>query len=179
VQCSIPVFEGLLPEPHNTIVLKLLFTMAHWHGLAKLRMHSDLTLDIMDLVTTAVGQQFREFKAKVCAAYTTRELHQEVEARARHYARQAAKQNGVRKGKQVALKNVQRTKIFNFQTYKFHALGDYVSTIRRYGTSDSYSSEPVRPCHLYMNIINYLVLRVNLSTGHLRPCIAARIASNS
>jgi hypothetical protein len=41
-------------------------------------MHSDLTLDIIDLVTTAVGQQFRKFKAKVCIIYTTRELHQEV-----------------------------------------------------------------------------------------------------
>ncbi|KAG1820998.1 uncharacterized protein BJ212DRAFT_1478103 [Suillus subaureus] len=64
LQCSIPVFDGLLPEPHNTIMLKLLFTMVHWHSLAKLRMYSDLTLDIMDLITSAVGQQFQEFKAK-------------------------------------------------------------------------------------------------------------------
>ncbi|KAG1856158.1 hypothetical protein F4604DRAFT_1932022 [Suillus subluteus] len=38
--------------------------MAHWHGLAKLHMHSDLTLDIMDGVMSALGQQLREFKAK-------------------------------------------------------------------------------------------------------------------
>ena len=123
--------------------------MAHWHGLAKLRMHSDLTLEIMDGVTSAVGQQFREFKASVCAAYTTHELSWEVEARTRRQLKQAAKQNGVRIDKQrapagTALNNVKRTKVFNIQTYKFHALGDYVSTIRQYGTSDSYSSEPVR-----------------------------------
>jgi hypothetical protein len=132
--------------------------MAHWHGLAKLRMHSDLTLEIMDQVTSAVGQQFREFKATVCSAYDTHELRQEVEARTRRHAKQAAKQAAKQdlrqKGKsseegvaivEKAIKNVQRTKVFNFQTYKFHALGDYVSTIRRYGTSDSYSTEPVSP----------------------------------
>jgi len=136
--------------------------MAHWHGLAKLRIHSEWTLDIMDKVTSAVGQQFHDFKATVCLAYATRELHQEVEARARRNAKQAAKQAGgqktkhcsslVEQGETVLLetsrKNAQRTKTFNFQTYKFHALGDYVSTIRRYGTTDSYSSEPVRPLNL-------------------------------
>lgn len=132
--------------------------MAHWHGLAKLRMHSDLTLSIMDEVTSSVGQQFREFKATVCSAYDTHELRQEILARTRRQTAQAAKQKGAQKGKgtarlnykgglarsENATKNVQRIKVFNFQTYKFHALGDYVSTIRRYGTCDSYSTEPVR-----------------------------------
>jgi hypothetical protein len=36
-----------------------------------------------------------------------------------------------------------RKKTFNINTYKAHALGDYVATIRRYGTTDSYSTEPV------------------------------------
>jgi hypothetical protein len=131
--------------------------MAHWHGLAKLRMHSDLTLDIMDQVTSAVGQQFREFKATVCSAYHMHELPREVEARTRRLAKQTAKQKG-KKGKQTsplleqgeavesgnAIKNARRQKEFNFQTYKFHALGDYVFTIRQYGTVDSYSTEPVR-----------------------------------
>jgi hypothetical protein len=35
-------------------------------------------------------------------------------------------------------------KKFNLQTYKFHSLGDYADTIRRYGTTDSYSTERVR-----------------------------------
>ncbi|KAG1748520.1 hypothetical protein EDD22DRAFT_958151 [Suillus occidentalis] len=48
---------------------------------------------------------------------------------------------------------------FRFQTYKFHALGDYVSSIRHFGTTDSYSTEPnafgfvdpaivLRACHI-------------------------------
>lgn len=48
--------------------------MAHWHGLAKLRLHSDFTLRIMDDVTSAVGRQFRAFKATVCLAYDTSEI---------------------------------------------------------------------------------------------------------
>lgn len=50
-QCSIPVFEGLLPEPHNSVIMVLLFTCCNWHGLAKLRMHTDLTLGIFDTAT--------------------------------------------------------------------------------------------------------------------------------
>ncbi|OBZ68473.1 hypothetical protein A0H81_11674 [Grifola frondosa] len=41
MQCSIPAFEGLLPEPHNKVLMDLLFVFAQWHGLAKLRMHTD------------------------------------------------------------------------------------------------------------------------------------------
>ena len=37
----------------------------------------------------------------------------------------------------------QRPKKYNLQTYKHHSLGDYPDTIRQYGTSDSYSMEPV------------------------------------
>jgi hypothetical protein len=34
-------------------------------------------------------------------------------------------------------------KTFNLNTYKLHALGNYTMTIRRYGTTDSYSTEMV------------------------------------
>jgi hypothetical protein len=34
-------------------------------------------------------------------------------------------------------------KTLNLNTYKFHALGDYTRMIRRYGTTDSYSTEVV------------------------------------
>jgi len=39
--------------------------------------------------------------------------------------------------------NTRKPKHLNLQTYKYHALGDYVSAIRRYGTTDSYSTQPV------------------------------------
>jgi hypothetical protein len=108
--------------------------MVHWHGLAKLRMHSDLTLDIMDQVTTTLGYQFHTFNTQVCSVYDTRELCQEVDACKQRCAKQAVKYLAILKGKQTVHTashgvNSHRTKLFNFQTYKFHALGDYVLTI--------------------------------------------------
>ena len=54
-QCSSPVFEGLLPEPFNRMLLQLLYKTAEWHALAKLRMHTDSTLNLLDLVTREFG----------------------------------------------------------------------------------------------------------------------------
>jgi len=82
-----PVFDELLPEPHNSAVLDLLFVMAHWHGLAKLRMHHDVTLDIMESLTAHLGKLLRLFKDVTCPAFKTKELRREAEARARRELR--------------------------------------------------------------------------------------------
>lgn len=82
-QCSVPVFEGLLPEPHNTHILMLLHHFGHWHGLAKLRLHTDETLDILDDLTTILGDDLRTFKADTCASFQTKELQKEANARQR------------------------------------------------------------------------------------------------
>jgi len=127
-----------LPEPHNGAIQHLLFLCAHWHGLAKLRMHSDLTLDIMDEVTASLGKAFRHFDTKVCSAYGTKELPKETEARRRR--RHAADPTGNAK----TTDGGPLKKTFNLQTYKYHSLGDYSRTIRRLGTTDSYSTSTVR-----------------------------------
>jgi hypothetical protein len=36
-----------------------------------------------------------------------------------------------------------KVKLLNLLTYKFHALGDYVQTIKLFGTTDSYSTQVV------------------------------------
>jgi hypothetical protein len=71
--------------------MNLLFTMSHWHGLAKLHMHSDFTLEILDQEMTHLGQQFRHFKEKACTSYQTQELNREVSARSRRQTKDAAK----------------------------------------------------------------------------------------
>lgn len=40
-------------------------------------------------------------------------------------------------------RSTRRRKILNINTYKYHSLGDYAATIRRIGTTDSYSTESV------------------------------------
>src|SRR5271156_1730709 len=77
LQCAIPIFDGLLPEPHNTYILKVLFDLAHWHGLTKLRMHTDSTLALLSQVTTTLGNTLRTFQEQTCTAFPTWELQRE------------------------------------------------------------------------------------------------------
>ncbi|OBZ70227.1 hypothetical protein A0H81_10051 [Grifola frondosa] len=127
LQCSIPAFEGLLPEPHNKVLMDLLFVFAQWHGLAKLRMHTDETLELMDGVT---------------ADYETRESVREAASRRRRQARQQSQEKASSNPSHAAADSARRPKTLNLETFKYHALGDYTMTIRRYGTTDSYSTQP-------------------------------------
>ncbi|KAH9925201.1 uncharacterized protein B0H18DRAFT_1171643 [Fomitopsis serialis] len=92
LQCIIPVFEGLLPPPHDELVQTLVFTIAYWHGLAKLRLHSEETVAIFHAATRDLGKIVRRFLRKTCEAYDTRELPREEAARGRRTAAMVAKQ---------------------------------------------------------------------------------------
>ncbi len=154
LQCAIPVFEYLFPEPHNKIVLDLLFSLSTWHALAKLRIHTETTLSLLENATQILGNQLRNFKSRTCTAYQTQELPSETRKRQR---------KATQKGKAVGtggvpsslstdihasgnLDNSQLPKLkeLNLNTYKVHALGHYVDLIKQYGTTDSYSTQPVK-----------------------------------
>jgi hypothetical protein len=198
--------------------MELLLTMAHWHGLAKMRVHNDRTLEVMDALTTSLGDKLRAFSTKTCPAFATRELRREFDARIRRQTKRTVSQNRgtteahvqdtsplircasnsdlapehdadddeqhqsaseanaqtinqtssnpnistaqvmleerrsvseaehVSAARRVAGKRIpgRRHKTFNLGTYKLHSFGDYVRTIRQYGTMDSFSTEPVR-----------------------------------
>ncbi|KJA27429.1 hypothetical protein HYPSUDRAFT_130944 [Hypholoma sublateritium FD-334 SS-4] len=141
LQCSMPVFEDLLPEPHNANVLNILFALAHWHALAKLRQHTDPSLAVLELVTAELGALLRNFRDKTCAKYDTRELSREMAAR----MRQAMSKSATSKRTPNPGNGVDAT--LNLNTYKDHSLGDYVGSIRRYGTVDSYSTEAMELEH--------------------------------
>ena len=134
LQCVIPIFERLLPRLHNNHVMKLLFRTAEWHGLAKLRMHTEATLAWLEQVTTDLGHLMWDFRDKTCAKFNTTELVCEVEAQNRRNAR--------KKGTKTPNQS-HKVKSLNLLTYKFHALGDYVSMIRMFGTTDSFSIQLV------------------------------------
>lgn len=123
----------------------MLFILAHWHGLAKLRLHTDSTLRRLDALTSDLGAQFRIFQAKTCLAFQTRELPRETRARNRQPTRQDKKKKSTAgpQHKPFQPKSDPKSKAFNLHTYKNHALGDYVDTILKYGTVDSYSTESV------------------------------------
>lgn len=153
--------------------------MAHWHGLAKLRVHTDLTLNIMDRVTVDLGKKLRAFQKETCKAFATRELERERDARIRRAHKSKVNSSpGPLPGsitsapcpssaagttslpvsaechvdgppdrsalaKPIVGDTTRRPRTFNLNTYKLHALGDYTTTIRRNGTTDSYSTEVV------------------------------------
>jgi hypothetical protein len=141
-KCAMPAFEGLFPEPHESIIQHLLFTMASWHALAKLRMHTDSTLDRLDTLTTELGRAIRKFASVTCSAFVTHKLPHETAARARRHAKKASNGPPATTTADPA-PVVPKTKPFNLSTPKLHALSDYVTTIHRYGTIDSYSSQTV------------------------------------
>jgi hypothetical protein len=76
-QCAIPAFEQLLPEQDNMQFLDLLFVFASWHSLAKLRLHTDDTLKLLDEITSLLGERLRNFRDGVCTHYATHELPKE------------------------------------------------------------------------------------------------------
>ncbi len=100
LQVAIPVFEGLLEEPYNSIVLDLLFTLATWHALAKLRLPADSTISILEKTTTNLGILLRRFAATVYGVFVTCELPQEEAA----CGRRTAAKTGQSKGKGRATK---------------------------------------------------------------------------
>ncbi|KAF8955097.1 hypothetical protein BDZ97DRAFT_1675254 [Flammula alnicola] len=91
LQCSIPAFEGLLEEPHNRRLMKLLYRTAEWHGFAKLRVHTDSTLEHLEQLTKEFGLLMRQFQDLSCSQFQTFELPREVAARNRQQQRAQAK----------------------------------------------------------------------------------------
>ena len=136
VQCAIPVFDGLFPDEHDASIRILLFRLAEWHALAKLRIHTEDSLKLLELSLKQLTKQLRRFVKVTCAVFETRELPVEAAARRRRGA-----------GTQAKDLNSPRPKSLNLLTYKFHALGDYVQTIRLFGTTDSYTTQIVSTIH--------------------------------
>ena len=151
-QCAIPVFDGLFEGEDNSDILQLLFAFAHWHGLAKLRMHTDPTLVLFDQATTLVGAKFRRFVNHTSGKFNTRELQREVNARARRSAKKSTTSSALppafsaptaTSSTEPDVITARQTKMFNLDTYKYHSLSNYVEHIRKYGTTDLYSTKPV------------------------------------
>lgn len=121
--------------------MKLLYRVAEWHAFAKMRLHTETTLKHLEDMTTELGKLMRDFEHSICSQFQTYELPREVEARKR---REEARRLGLGADPVPASSaGGKRTKTFNLFTYKWHALGDYVSAIRLFGGTDGFSSQLV------------------------------------
>jgi hypothetical protein len=155
-QCAIPVFEGLLPPQHDNIVRKLLFECSTYHGLAKLRLHTEHTVTELEYSTTRLGEVLRTFQTEVCSAYDTKELPSEEAARGRRNAKkqiQSSKKVRLTQPKSKEAQRSRRRKLFNLNTYKVHALGAYPRAIRMFGTADNYNTQIVRGLLSFVHVL--------------------------
>ena len=114
-----------------------------WHGLAKLRMHTDTTLGFLDTSTTRLGRFLWQFVRETEKEYVTKDLPSEEAACSRQKARKAAQGLQLPPNNPAQGNDGPKTWCFNLQTYKLHALGDYVDTIRQFGTTDNYTTQSV------------------------------------
>ncbi|KAK7689177.1 hypothetical protein QCA50_007868 [Cerrena zonata] len=138
LQCILPVLEGIFPKRQNEMLADLVYTMAYWHSHAKLRLHTESTLNEFEEISKQVGQLLRKFEKGMCRKYITKELPREINARGCRAANLASKGQVQTSRRQV---REARTVKFSFNTYKAHSLPDYPNTIRRLGTTDNYSTQ--------------------------------------
>ena len=61
-----PAFEGLLPLPDDHTCGDLLFELANWHALAKLHLHTDVTLKIFRASTDHMYEGIQKFAMTTC-----------------------------------------------------------------------------------------------------------------
>ena len=161
-----PVLEGLFPDTeHDKHIQDLVFIMAEWHACAKLRLHTDSTINTLRELTRTFGFKIRHFAKKISNLYDTRELPREEAARVRRRAKKSSQT--ARNANTVPPANGPLRKMFNLLTYKLHALGDYVFHIIRFGTTDSYSTQTVNLYYLHIHPVtlmsSLLYYRVNSS----------------
>ena len=156
LQSSIPAFESLLDKPHNSRLMKLLYRTAEWHAFAKLRMHTDCTLAHLESLTKEFGLLMRQFRDLTCSQFQAFELPREVAARNRLRAQATSKISSTARTPTLpsasetshatatsSVPSSRKEKGLNLLTPKFHSLGDYVSTIWMFGSTDGFSTQVV------------------------------------
>ena len=119
----------------------------------------DSSLKVLLQVTTALGSRLCTFQEQTCSVFPMCELQCEQMAQLHHQVKNTTttepapsnskelrppNSNKPGPSKLKPWNNSARLpKKLNLKTYKFHSLGDYHYNIRRFGTIDSYSTQPV------------------------------------
>ena len=118
--------------------MTLLYRTAEWHAFAKLRLHTESTLQHLEGLTAEFGKLMRKFRDTTQSAFVTFELPKETGVRQRR------QKSGKGKEKVAAGSTSERKpKNLNLFTYKWHSLGDYVRAIHLFGGTDGFSTQVV------------------------------------
>ena len=185
MKCAILVFGGLFSEPHNTQIMKLLYRTAEWHTLAKLQMHSDSTLTLLEDLTVEFGKLMHQFCDLTCSQFQMVELLWEEATRCWRQMKQQATTSSSASPTTNSLSKTppsghswpqsssgsgQKAKSFNLFTIQFHFLGDYVCHIHLFGTMDSFSTQLVcnfNPLQTNLTILFRESSPINLWSGSM------------
>ncbi|KAG9079443.1 hypothetical protein FS749_008528 [Ceratobasidium sp. UAMH 11750] len=143
LQCCMPVFKGLLPESIDSQVQRLLFALAYWHGLAKLRQHTSATLKQLSEVTIRLGDELRAFQ-EATKDMEVFETPREYSARQRKASARAQRHHA---SKEAPASTTRKLCKLNLNTPKFHMVGHYVAVIAQFGTTDSFSTQTTELQH--------------------------------
>ncbi|KAI0366150.1 hypothetical protein BV20DRAFT_1038521 [Pilatotrama ljubarskyi] len=131
---ALPAFEGLLPLQDDQTTADLLFELVNWHALAKLRLHTEVTVEIFRAATNHMYAAVRMFARTTCETHTTHELKKEADARTRRRAADSSRK--------VAASSERRIVKFNvWNTYKYHCLGDCPDCVVRAGPLETTSTQ--------------------------------------
>ncbi|KAJ3848279.1 hypothetical protein EV368DRAFT_68415 [Lentinula lateritia] len=98
-------------------------------------------LQSFEVATIELGCLLRTFAIQTAEKFDTGLLPREAEAGAQQKAKKKNTQKTDSQNRNNIADSKSRRKLFNLNTYKFHALGDYPWTIRTFGTTDSYSTQ--------------------------------------
>jgi hypothetical protein len=126
------------------MIQTLLYRTAEWHSFAKLRLHTESSLKHLEELTMELGRLMRKFRDVTKSEFETFELPRETAARKR---RSKGKET---EGTSNPTSSSQKLKTLNLFTYKWHALGDYVHSIRLFGGTDGFSTQLVGHGNLYI-----------------------------
>ena len=116
-------------------MVELLFIFSTWHALAKLHVHTDTSLRLLDMATTALGNALRYFAWVTCPTFKTFETSEEYAKRQRQQAAAVSPTSSA-----TPSSTGRQPRTFSLSTIKLHFFGDYVSCIKMYGTTDNYNS---------------------------------------
>jgi hypothetical protein len=61
--------------------MSLLYVLAYWHGLSKMRMYTKSSVKLLNDAHTAMGTHLRHFERVVCAKYATQETEKKYAKR--------------------------------------------------------------------------------------------------
>jgi len=118
--------------------------------------HTDTSLHLLDITTTALGAGLRYFVGVTCPKFKTVETTAEYSKR---------RQRQTSKSQNSSEPASRQPRSLSLKTIKLHFLGDYVECIKSFGTTDNYMSALVCPSCSECDVPDAVIVRASIVTN--------------